>query len=103
MERLRLKNLQPPRPLTSEIITPDYLKRFRPDLIVRRYQIEAMNIIARLFDEMRILKFLLEMATGTGKTLLCAALIRLFLTTRNAERVLSRSDVQIQINQPDAA
>src|ERR1035441_7188925 len=28
------------------------------------------------------------MATGTGKTLLCAALIRRFLTTRNAERVL---------------
>ena len=33
-------------------------------------------------------KFLLEMATGTGKTLLCAALIRRFLMTRNAERVL---------------
>jgi type I restriction enzyme R subunit len=28
------------------------------------------------------------MATGTGKTLLCAALIRRFLATRNAERVL---------------
>jgi superfamily II DNA or RNA helicase len=28
------------------------------------------------------------MATGTGKTLLCAALIRRFLKTRNAERVL---------------
>jgi type I restriction enzyme, R subunit len=28
------------------------------------------------------------MATGTGKTLLCAALIRRFLVTRNAERVL---------------
>ena len=28
------------------------------------------------------------MATGTGKTLLCAALIRRFLGTRNAERVL---------------
>ena len=32
--------------------------------------------------------FCLEMATGTGKTLLCAALIRRFLATRNAERVL---------------
>jgi len=88
LERLRLKNLQPPRPLTSEIITPDYLKRFMPDFIVRRYQILAMDIIARLFDDKAIRKFLLEMATGTGKTLLCAALIRLFLTTRNAERVL---------------
>jgi type I site-specific restriction endonuclease len=28
------------------------------------------------------------MATGKGKTLLCAALIRRFLRTRNAERVL---------------
>jgi type I restriction enzyme R subunit len=88
LERLRLKNLQPPRPLTSEIITPDYLKKFISDFTVRRYQIEAMDIIARLFDEKAIRKFLLEMATGTGKTLLCAALIRRFLTTRNAERVL---------------
>ncbi len=88
LERLLLKNLQPPRPLASEVITPDYLKKFIPNLIVRRYQIEAMNTIARLYDEMRVLKFLLEMATGTGKTLLCAALIRRFLQTRNAERVL---------------
>src|SRR5213594_3818809 len=28
LERLRLKNLQPPRPLMSEIITPGYLKKF---------------------------------------------------------------------------
>jgi type I restriction enzyme R subunit len=88
LERLRLKNLQPPRPLASEVITPAYLKKFISDFIVRRYQIEAMDIIARLFDEKAIRKFLLEMATGTGKTLLCAALIRRFLTTRNAERVL---------------
>src|SRR4029077_14882429 len=88
LERLRLKNLQPPRPLMSEIITPDYLKTFRPDLTVRRYQILAMDELARLFDNKRLRKFLLEMATGTGKTLLCAALIRRFLVTRNAERVL---------------
>jgi type I restriction enzyme R subunit len=88
LERLRLKNLQPPRPLLSEIITPDYLKKFRPDLTVRRYQIGAMDTVSRLFDEKAIRKFLLEMATGTGKTLLCAALIRRFLVTRNAERVL---------------
>jgi type I restriction enzyme R subunit len=88
LERLRLKNLQPPRPLMSEIITPDYLKRFRPDLTVRRYQIDAIDTLSLLFDEKAIRKFLLEMATGTGKTLLCAALIRRFLATRNAERVL---------------
>ena len=47
-----------------------------------------MDEIARLFDTQGLRKFLLEMATGTGKTLLCAALIRRFLMSRNAERVL---------------
>ena len=88
LERLLLKNLQPPRPLMSEVIRPDYLAKFRPDLTVRRYQIDAMDTVSRLFEEKSLRKFLLEMATGTGKTLLCAALIRRFLATRNAERVL---------------
>jgi len=47
-----------------------------------------MDEVARLFDTQGLRKFLLEMATGTGKTLLCAALIRRFLMSRNAERVL---------------
>lgn len=88
LERLRLKNLQPPRPLESEVVKPEYLRHLRHDLMLRRYQIDAMNEIARLFDRDAQRKFLLEMATGTGKTLLCAALIRRFLNTRNAERVL---------------
>ena len=88
LERLCLKNLQPPRPLMSEVIGQDYLKPFKPDLILRRYQIGAMDTVSAGFDERRLRKFLLEMATGTGKTLLCAALIRRFLVTRNAERVL---------------
>ncbi|MGC9258689.1 MAG: DEAD/DEAH box helicase family protein [Phycisphaerae bacterium] len=88
LERLRLKNLQPPRALMSEIITPDYLKRFRPDRELRRYQIAALDTVSRQFDDQARRGFLLEMATGTGKTLLCAALIRRFLATRNAERVL---------------
>ncbi len=88
LTRLQLKNLQPPRPLMSENVTPDYLKKFRPDISVRQYQIKAMDIVSRQFDDQRLRKFLLEMATGTGKTLLCAALIRRFLMTRNAERVL---------------
>lgn len=88
LERLRLRNLQPPRPLESEVIGPDYLRHLKPDLTLRRYQIEALDEVARLFDRQARKKFLLEMATGTGKTLLCAALIRRFLATRNAERVL---------------
>lgn len=88
LERLRLKNLQPPRPLSSEVIKPDYLRPFNPDITVRGYQINALDEIAKEFDGSGRRKFLLEMATGTGKTLLCAALIRRFLQTRNAERVL---------------
>lgn len=88
LERVRLKNLQPPRPLQTEVVGPAYLHHLKPDLILRGYQIRAMDEIARGFDDGGRRKFLLEMATGTGKTLLCAALIRRFLLTRNAERVL---------------
>lgn len=88
LDRIRLKNLQPPRPLTTEPITPEYLRHLKHDLTLRRYQIQAMDVVARLYDMESRRKFLLEMATGTGKTLLCAALIRRFLMTRNAERVL---------------
>lgn len=87
LERVRLKNLQPPRPLQTEIIRPEYLRGLRPDLTLRAYQIRALDEIAKGYDDGGR-KFLLEMATGTGKTLLCAALIRRFLVTRNAEHVL---------------
>ena len=88
LERVRLKNLQPPRPLMSEVIAPQYLKPFKSDVVVRGYQIKALDVISGQFDNEKRRKFLLEMATGTGKTLLCAALIRRFLATQNAERVL---------------
>jgi type I restriction enzyme R subunit len=88
LERVRLKNLQPPRALQTEVIRAEYLRPLRPDLTLRGYQIRAMDEIAKGYDENGRRKFLLEMATGTGKTLLCAALIRRFLVTRNAERVL---------------
>ncbi len=88
LERLRLKNLQPPRPLLTDDVGPNYLKRFKDEITLRRYQINAIDEISKQFDRAGKRKFLLEMATGTGKTLLCAALIRRFLATRNAERVL---------------
>jgi type I restriction enzyme R subunit len=55
--------------------------------IMRPYQLEAVHAIqkAALKDKKR---YLLEMATGTGKTLTCAAIIKLFLRTGNAKRVL---------------
>jgi len=88
IDRLRLRNLQPPVPLMTEVISKDYITKLRADIELRRYQIEAIDTISREFDELGKRSFLLEMATGTGKTLLCAALIRRFLRTRNAERAL---------------
>ena len=54
----------------------------------RDYQIKASEIIARQFDSKNKKAFLLEMATGTGKTRLAAAIIDRFLSARQAERVL---------------
>lgn len=88
LERTRLKNLQPPLPLLTEKVDKEYIRRFRDDIRLHGYQVNALNEIASQFDNDKKRKFLLEMATGTGKTLLCAALIRRFLETRNAERVL---------------
>ncbi|KKS93224.1 MAG: hypothetical protein UV70_C0013G0003 [Parcubacteria group bacterium GW2011_GWA2_43_13] len=53
----------------------------------RPYQTEASNIIAKEYDEGKR-SFLLEMATGTGKTRLAAAIIERFLKAHQAERVL---------------
>jgi len=88
IERVRLKNLQPPRALGLEAVTPSYLQAFNPNISLYHYQIRAMEAIAKEYDGVGKRQFLLEMATGTGKTLLCAAIIRRFLKTRNAERVL---------------
>ncbi|MDD3487366.1 MAG: DEAD/DEAH box helicase family protein [Candidatus Moranbacteria bacterium] len=53
----------------------------------RPYQKEASDTIAKQFDEGKR-AFLLEMATGTGKTRLSAAIIDRFLNAHQAERVL---------------
>ena len=39
LERVRLKNLQPPRSLQTEVIRPESLRALRPDLTLRGYQI----------------------------------------------------------------
>jgi type I restriction enzyme R subunit len=53
----------------------------------RPYQKEASDTIAKKFDEGKR-AFLLEMATGTGKTRLSAAIIDRFLKAHQAERIL---------------
>lgn len=62
--------------------TPEHKRRR-----LRDYQIAAVQAVQRAADS-GVRKFLLEMATGTGKTLVSAALIKLFLATGNARRVL---------------
>ena len=59
LERVQLKNLQPPRPLQSEVVRPDYMRRLKHDLTLRRYQIAAMDEIAKAFDGEGRRKFLL--------------------------------------------
>ena len=58
---------------------------------LRQYQLRA---IQRVQEEAGkgATRFLLEMATGTGKTLTSAAIIKMFLKTGNAKRVLFLAD-----------
>jgi type I restriction enzyme R subunit len=54
---------------------------------LRYYQVEAIHAVQKAVSEGKK-RFLLEMATGTGKTLTSAAIIKLFYRTGNARRVL---------------
>jgi len=54
---------------------------------LRKYQKQAVHAVQKDVSEGRD-RFLFEMATGTGKTTIAAAIIKLFLRTGNARRVL---------------
>lgn len=54
---------------------------------LRPYQKKAIHAVQQSVSKGND-RFLLEMATGTGKTLVSAALIKLFLRTGNASRIL---------------
>ena len=82
-------------PSTREQYIQDNNLRF-----LRKYQVAAVQAI-----QDSVLKgnerFLFEMATGTGKTLVSAAVIKLFLRTGNAKRVLflvDRLELETQAN-----
>ncbi|MCC6816195.1 MAG: DEAD/DEAH box helicase family protein [Saprospiraceae bacterium] len=55
--------------------------------ILRPYQLKAIHALQRSAGEGND-RFLFEMATGTGKTLISAGVIKLFLRTGNAKRIL---------------
>ncbi len=54
---------------------------------LRPYQVKAVAALQRAVRDGKD-RYLFEMATGTGKTLISAAVIKLFLRTGNARRVL---------------
>jgi len=55
--------------------------------ILRPYQLEAIYALQKSAEQGND-RYLFEMATGTGKTLISAAVIKLFLKTGNAKRIL---------------
>ena len=54
---------------------------------LRDYQIQAIETLKNAVQQGKT-RFLFEMATGTGKTLVSAAVIKMFLRSGNAKRVL---------------
>jgi len=78
----------------GELIVKEKLRFLRP------YQVKAVKSIQKAVSDDKD-RFLFEMATGTGKTLVSAAVIRLFLRTGNARRVLflvDRLELEDQAN-----
>src|SRR3546814_12639182 len=68
---------------------------------LRDYQKKAVHAVQRDAKKGAV-RFLFEMATGTGKTLTSAAIIKLFLKTGNARRVLflvDRIELEVQADQ----
>jgi type I restriction enzyme R subunit len=70
----------------NEAERPDYVKANKLRFL-RPYQLKAIQRLQNVVSEGKD-RFLFEMATGTGKTLIAAAVIKLFLRSGNAQRVL---------------
>lgn len=84
---------------TAEDQRPAFIQKNRLRFL-RVYQQQATQAIQAAVKEGKP-RFLLEMATGTGKTLTSAAVIKLFLRTGNARRVLflvDRLELEDQAN-----
>ena len=69
---------------------------------LRQYQLDAVKSLQWAVSEGKN-RFLFEMATGTGKTLLASAIIKLYLKTGNARRVLFLVDRLELENQAEKA
>ncbi|CAG0957577.1 hypothetical protein ANRL2_00599, partial [Anaerolineae bacterium] len=83
----------------NEIERPAFIEKSRLRFL-RPYQERAVHSLQTAIKEGQS-RFLFEMATGTGKTLTAAAVIKLFLRTGNASRVLflvDRLELEEQAN-----
>ena len=74
----------------NEAERPAYIRANKLRFL-RPYQLKAVHQLQAAVGEGRD-RFLFEMATGTGKTLVAAAVVKLFLRTGNARRVLRHTD-----------
>jgi type I restriction enzyme R subunit len=70
----------------NEAERPGYIQANKLRFL-RPYQLKAIHALQRAVKDGKD-RFLFEMATGTGKTLVAAAVIKLFLRSGNARRVL---------------
>ncbi|MBJ6111798.1 DEAD/DEAH box helicase family protein [Hymenobacter sp. BT523] len=83
----------------NELERPDFMERNKLRFL-RGYQLRAVKRLQEMVSEGHS-RFLFEMATGTGKTLTAAAIIKLFLRTGNARRILflvDRIELEEQAN-----
>ncbi len=87
----RVNNVEP---LLQKAVTPEYFSDVSDVIKPYFFQIDAWNSIADDYDNRNKRAFLLEMATGTGKTILASLIISKFLRTNNASRVLFVVDRQ---------
>ena len=70
----------------NEAERPGFIKAHKLHFL-RAYQLKAIHALQRAVKDGND-RFLFEMATGTGKTLVAGAIIKLFLRSGNASRVL---------------
>lgn len=83
----------------NEAERPQFIEKNKLRFL-RDYQIRAIQALQKAIKDGQD-RFLFEMATGTGKTLTAAAVIKLFLRTGNARRVLflvDRLELEDQAN-----
>jgi type I restriction enzyme R subunit len=88
----------------NEAERPSYIQANKLRFL-RPYQLNAIQSLQRAVKDGKD-RFLFEMATGTGKTLTAAAVIKLLLRTGNAQRVLflvDRLELEDQANKTFAA